>query len=128
MFKTIFTKKAPYPVGPYSQALQVGDWLICSGQIPLDPDTSQVVGSDIRAQTEQVFKNIKACLEAAQIQINHVVKATVFLTNMKDFADFNEVYSTHFKDHKPARSCVEVSALPKQALVEIEVWAYIPSS
>ena len=127
MFKTIFTKKAPSPVGPYSQALQVGSWLICSGQIPIDPDTSEIVSSDIKTQTEQVFKNIEACLKAAQTDLNHIVKTTIFLTDMKDFNIVNEVYSAYFKNHKPARSCVEVSALPKNACIEIEVWAYTSS-
>ena len=124
MFKTIFTKDAPAPVGPYSQALQVGPWLICSGQISLDPKTSDIVGENITEQTEQVFRNIKACLKAANLDLTDVVKTMVFLTNMSEFSAFNKIYSSHLKDHKPARSCVEVSALPKGACVEIEVLAY----
>lgn len=123
-FKTIFTEDAPAPVGPYSQALRVGPWLICSGQIPLDPKTSQVVGSDISSQTHQVFKNIQACLEVAGASLNDVVKAGIFLTDLKEFSILNDIYSSYFKDHKPARSCVEVSALPKGVRIEIEIWAY----
>ena len=122
--KTVYTKEAPFPVGPYSQALALGPWLICSGQIPLDPKTSQKVGENVKEQTEQVFKNILAVLKCENLSLNEVVKTTVFLKDMNDFNDFNQVYSSYFKDHKPARSCVEVSRLPKDSLVEIEVWAH----
>ena len=129
--KPIHTDKAPKPVGPYSQGVSVPflgpflgwRWLVCSGQIPLDPKTSQIIGSTVAEQTDQVFKNIQAVLSAGKMSLKNVVKTTVFLTDMKLFNSFNEIYSSYFKDHKPARSCVEVSALPKGALVEIEVWA-----
>ena len=126
LMKTIHTPKAPEPVGPYSQALLVaggGQWLICSGQIPLDPHTSQITGNSVKEQTERVFKNVHAVLSAAKMDWENVVKTTVFLKDMKSFDSFNEIYSSYFKNSKPARSCVEVSALPKGALVEMEVWA-----
>lgn len=122
----IYTPEAPEPIGPYSQALLVSgnaQWLICSGQIPVDPKTSQIVDSSVEEQTERVFKNIQAVLSAAKMDLKNVVKTTVFLKDMASFNSFNEVYSSYFKNHKPARSCVEVSALPKDALVEMEVWA-----
>lgn len=122
--KPVFTSKAPAPVGPYSQAVRVGPWLVCSGQIPLDPKTSQIVGADIAEQTQQVMENIKAVLMSEGILIKNVVKSLVFLTDLKNFSEFNQVYEKYFQDYKPARSCVEVSALPKSVLVEIEVWAY----
>ena len=125
--KPVYTNKAPEPVGPYSQAITISLynswWLICSGQIPLDPETSRIVGSNVEEQTEQIFKNVQAVLSAGKMSWENVVKTTVFLTNMDLFHAFNEVYSSYFKDHKPARSCVEVSRLPKNALVEMEVWA-----
>ena len=126
--KPIYTPKAPEPVGPYSQAVRVFVYggsrlLVCSGQIPLDPETSQIIGSHIEGQTEQVFKNVQAVLSAGKMKWKNVIKTTVFLTDMSLFNSFNEIYSSYFKDHKPARSCVEVSALPKGALVEMEVWA-----
>ena len=126
--KPIYTPKAPEPVGPYSQAVRVflyggSRLLICSGQIPLDSETSQMVGSNIEEQAEQVFKNTQAVLSAGKMKWKNVIKTTVFLTDMSLFNSFNEIYSFYFKDHKPARSCVEVSALPKGALVEMEVWA-----
>lgn len=125
--KPIYTNKAPEPVGPYSQAVRffiyTSRFLVCSGQIPLDPETSQMVGSSIEEQTEQVLQNVKAVLEADKMKWENVIKTTVFLTDMNLFHSFNEIYSSYFKDHKPARSCVEVSALPKGALVEMEVWA-----
>ena len=124
----IYTHKAPEPVGPYSQAVRVflydgASFLVCSGQIPLDPETSKMVGSNIEEQTEQVFQNVQAVLSAGKMKWKNVIKTTVFLTDMNLFHAFNEIYSSYFKDHKPARSCVEVSALPKDALVEMEVWA-----
>ena len=126
--KPIYTREAPEPVGPYSQAVKAylyggSRLLVCSGQIPLDPETSQLIGSRIEEQTEQVFKNVQAVLSAGKMKWKNVIKTTVFLTDMNLFNSFNEIYSSYFKDHKPARSCVEVSALPKGALVEMEVWA-----
>lgn len=123
LFKPVYTAKASKPVGPYSQALRVGPWLFCSGQIPLDPGSSQVVGQDIGTQTKQVFENIKAVLSAENMIFKNVVKSMVFLTDMKNFSEFNRVYELYFSDHRPARSCVEVSDLPKSVQVEVEVIA-----
>ncbi|MGI9549408.1 MAG: RidA family protein [Bdellovibrionales bacterium] len=124
MLKPIYTSKAPKPIGPYSQAMSVGPWLVCSGQIPLDSKTAEIVGEDVTSQTEQVLENIKAVLNSKGMNFQHVVKTLVFLTDLKNFEDFNKVYGTYFKNHHPARSCVEVSALPKSVLVEVEAWAY----
>ena len=124
LFKPVYTAKAPKPVGPYSQALRVGPWLFCSGQIPLDSSGSQIVGQDIKTQTKQVFENIKAVLSAENMTFENVVKSMVFLTDMKNFSEFNRVYELYFSDHRPARSCVEVSNLPKSVQVEVEVIAY----
>ena len=130
--RPVSTELAPKPVGPYSQAVEFFNtdwllsrsWLICSGQIPLDPKTSQIVGKTVGEQTEQTFKNILAVLSAGGKDLSHVVKTTVFLTDISRFEEFNEVYASYFKERRPARSLVEVSALPKGALVEIEVWAF----
>ena len=124
LFKPTHTNKAPQPVGPYSQAFRVGPWLFCSGQIPLDPKLSQVVGQDIEWQAKQVFENIKAVLFEENMTFKNVVKTLVFLTNMKEFSKFNRIYESYFLNHKPARSCVEVSALPQSVKVEVEVIAF----
>ena len=118
----IFTEKAPAAVGPYSQAIEVGGIVYTSGQIPLDPATGKIVGESITEQAEQVMKNLTAVLEAAGTSTDKAVKTLCFLTDMGDFAAFNEVYGRYFTE-KPARSCVEVSALPKGALCEVEVVA-----
>ena len=123
--KKIFTEKVPAAVGPYSQAIEVNGMLYTSGQIPLDPATGTIVGGNVTEQAEQVMKNLKAVLEAAGTSTDNVVKTLCFLTNMGDFAAFNEVYGRYFTE-KPARSCVEVSALPKGALCEVEVVAVLP--
>lgn len=123
--KKIFTEKAPAAVGPYSQAIEVNGMLYTSGQIPLDPATGTIVGGNVTEQAEQVMKNLKAVLEEAGTSTDNVVKTLCFLTNMGDFAAFNEVYGRYFTE-KPARSCVEVSALPKGALCEVEVVAVLP--
>ncbi|MBQ3913319.1 MAG: RidA family protein [Lachnospiraceae bacterium] len=123
--KKIFTEKAPAAVGPYSQAIEANGMLYTSGQIPLDPATGTIVGDNVTEQAEQVMKNLKAVLEAAGTSTDNVVKTLCFLTNMGDFAAFNEVYGRYFTE-KPARSCVEVSALPKGALCEVEVVAVLP--
>lgn len=122
LFGPIWTDKAPQPVGPYSQAFKAGSFLFCSGQIPLSL-SGQVVGQDIETQTKQVFENIKAILQSENLTFKDVVKTMVFLTDIKEFALFNQVYKLYFLDHKPARSCVEVSALPKLVRVEVEVIA-----
>ncbi|WP_019781844.1 RidA family protein [Streptococcus sobrinus] len=123
--KTFHTDKAPKALGPYVQAKQAGDILFASGQVPLSPETGQVVGTSIEEQTQQVLKNIKAILEAAGTDFDHVVKTTCFLSDINDFAAFNEVYATAFKEEFPARSCVEVARLPKDVKVEVEVVAYL---
>lgn len=124
MKKIISTDKAPAAVGPYSQAVKVGNTLYCSGQIGLDPVTGQMKGSDVRTQAEQVMANIAAVLAAADASFEDVVKTTCFLADINDFATFNEIYAKYFTG-KPARSCVAAAALPKGALVEVEVIAVL---
>jgi 2-iminobutanoate/2-iminopropanoate deaminase len=118
------TSNAPAAIGPYSQGVVVNNLFYSSGQIPLTPEGVMVEG-DIQAQTHQVFQNLKAVLEAAGASFETVVKATVFIKNMDEFAQLNEVYAEYFSVHKPARSTVEVARLPKDALVEIEVVALV---
>jgi 2-iminobutanoate/2-iminopropanoate deaminase len=119
--KTILTKDAPQPIGPYSQAVQANGFLFCSGQIPLHPATGELVGgSDVQAQAKQVMENVKAVLAAGGASFETVVKTTIFLKNMGDFPKVNEIYGTYFKGATPARSTVEVARLPKDVLVEIE--------
>lgn len=120
----IYTKNAPDAIGPYSQATVVGNIVFTSGQIAIDPTSGAVEATDIREQTEQVCKNLSAVLEAAGSSIEKVVKTTCFLSDMADFAAFNEVYGRYFVG-KPARSCVAVKALPKNVLVEVEAIAEI---
>jgi 2-iminobutanoate/2-iminopropanoate deaminase len=118
-------RNAPPAVGPYSQAIRVGELLFCSGQIPLDPaDPNRPVSGDIRAQTERVLLNVQAILEDQGLTFGHVVKATVFLTNLADFSGMNEVYARFFTTDPPARSTIQVAALPRGASVEIEVVAH----
>jgi len=123
--KTISTDKAPAAIGPYSQAIQAGNLLFCSGQIPLEPVSGEIVAGDVRRQTEQVLENIAAVLSAAGAGFTDVVKATVFLVEMSDFGMVNEVYGRYFSDHKPARSTVAVKELPRGVRVEIEVIACV---
>ena len=120
MKKIISTDSAPAAIGPYSQAVQIRDMLFTSGQIPLNPQTMQVETEDISAQTKQVMENIKAVLTAADFSLENVVKCTIFLADMNDFAKVNEVYGAYFAQNPPARSCVEVSRLPLDVKVEIE--------
>jgi len=120
--KTVDTDKAPKAIGPYSQAIISGGMVYTSGQIAIDPATSNVEASTVEAQTEQVCKNLSAVLEASGSSLDKVVKTTCFLKNMEDFAKFNEVYSKYFVS-KPARSCVAVKELPKNVLVEIDTVA-----
>ncbi len=119
----IHTKEAPAAVGPYSQAIRSGNLIFLSGQIPLDPKTGQLVEGDIKVQTAQCLKNLEAVLKAAGLGLNNIVKTTVFLTDLQNFAQVNETYGQFFAQSPPARSCVEVSALPKNALLEIEAVA-----
>jgi 2-iminobutanoate/2-iminopropanoate deaminase len=116
--------KSPAAVGPYSHAVRIGDLLFCAGQIPLEPKSGNLVGGDIKAQTEQVLLNIKAILDDQKLSFANVVKTTVFMTNLADFAAMNEVYAKYFTADFPARSTVQVAALPKGANVEIEVTAH----
>ena len=116
--------KSPAAVGPYNHAIRVGDFLFCSGQIPLDPASGQLVAGDTRAQTDRVLENIRSILADQSLSFTNVVKSTVFLTNLADFPAMNEVYSTFFKSDFPARSTVQVAALPWGASVEIEVIAH----
>lgn len=121
--KIVSTTKAPGAVGPYSQAVKYGDMLYTAGQIALHPETGQMVEGGIKEQTHQVFANLKAVLEASGTGLENVIKTTVFIIDMNQFGDVNEVYGDYFAEDYPARSCVEVSRLPKDALVEIEVIA-----
>lgn len=126
----IATTAAPAAIGPYSQAIRVGDMLFTSGQIPIDPKTGNFVPGGIREQTTQVLENLKAVLAQAGIDLTHVVKTTVFLKDMKDFTAMNEVYATYLATPgaiPPARSTVQVAGLPKDALIEIEVIAKDPA-
>ena len=117
-------KRSPAAVGPYNHAVRVGDMLFCAGQIPIEPGTGNLVEGDIKAQTLQVLENVKAILDDQKLSFNNVVKTTVFLTNLGDFAGMNEVYSKYFTANHPARSTVQVAALPRNANVEIEVVAH----
>src|SRR5690606_14592894 len=123
--KQVQTDDAPQAIGPYSQAIIVGDMVYTAGQIALDPRTKDIVSDDVVAQTEQVMKNLAAVLEAAGSSLGGVVKTTVFLSDMADFAAMNEVYGKHFGDHKPARSTVQAAGLPRNVKVEIEVVAQV---
>lgn len=122
MSRKIATDKAPQAIGPYSQAVEVGNLIFTSGQIALNPETGTLVGENIEEQTHRVCKNLKAVLEAAGSDLSKAVKTVCFLADMKDFATFNSVYGEYFSE-KPARSCVAVKELPKGALVEVEVIA-----
>lgn len=124
MSKDVYTKNAPEAIGPYTQAKVVGGLVFTSGQIPIDPATGNVVEGDIKEQAHQSCKNIKAILEEAGTSLENVVKTTCFLSDMGDFAAFNEVYAEYFTG-KPARSCVAVKTLPKNVLVEIEAIAEV---
>ena len=121
--KIILTQAAPAPIGPYSQAVLSGDFLFCSGQIAIDPKNGEVLKGSVAEQTELVMKNISALLTEAKLNFSDVVKTTIYLTNMNDFAQVNEVYAKYFKANPPARSTSAVAALPKAVNVEIEVIA-----
>jgi len=123
MKDVVLTDKGPKPIGPYSQAIKSGGFLFASGQVALDPRSNEFSAGDIRQQTERVLENIKGILEAGGVNLHHVVKTTVFLKDMNDFAAMNEVYGKYFTSAPPARSTVQVARLPKDALVEIEVIA-----
>jgi len=123
MADVVATKEAPQAIGPYSQAIKAGGFVFSSGQIAIDPATGTVIKGDVAAQTERVMKNLEAVLVAAGSGMHRVVKTTVFLKSMDDFATMNEVYGRHFGNHRPARSTVEVARLPREVLVEIDVVA-----
>jgi 2-iminobutanoate/2-iminopropanoate deaminase len=122
--KIIATPKAPAAIGPYSQAIRIGEFLYTSGQISLDPETMKMITGDIEVETEKVLKNIEAILKDDGLSLNNIIKTTVYLTDLSEFARMNQVYEKFFTDTKPARACVQVAALPKGAKVEIDVVAH----
>jgi len=124
MKKVVFTKKAPKPIGPYSQAIKAGKFLFGAGQIPVNPETGEVVKGGIKEQTLRVMENIKAILEEAGYGLNDVVSVTVFLKDLSDFKEFNEVYAKFFKKEPPARTTVQAANLPKNVLLEVNFIAY----
>lgn len=121
--KIIHTSEAPEPIGPYSQAIQSGSLLFLSGQIALDPDTEQLISTTIEDETKQVFKNIEAILSASGLALSDIIKATIYLTDMADFPAVNSIYAEQLGPHKPARACVAVRALPRNARIEIDAIA-----
>ncbi|WP_281815512.1 RidA family protein [Brachyspira pilosicoli] len=123
--KIIKTHKAPQAIGPYSQAVKSGNFIFASGQIPLDPVSGAMAENNIQAQTERVMENIKGLLESENLTFSNVIKTTCFLSDMANFAAFNEVYAKYFTENPPARSTVAVKALPKDALVEVEIIAVV---
>lgn len=125
MKEIISTEKAPSAIGPYSQAVKVGELVFCSGQIPIDIATGEFVSNDVGEQAHQVLKNLSAVLEAAGSSLSNVVKTTVFLADMNDFGIVNEIYAEHFGDNKPARATVQAARLPRDARVEIDCIAIV---
>lgn len=125
MRRVIYTSKAPKPVGPYSQGIIAGNYLFVSGQIPIDPETGEVIKGDFKTQVRRVLENIKAIVEASGASMKDVVKVTVYLKDMNKFREFNEIYKEYFKEEPPARSVVEVSNLPKNVDLEIDAIVYI---
>ena len=121
--KRVQTDRAPHAIGPYSQAIIAGNLVFTAGQIPLDPATGELIGGDIRAQTQRVLENLGAILNAAGASLSSVLKTTVYLSDMSEFAAMNEVYASHFGDHKPARSTVQAARLPRDVKVEIDAIA-----
>ena len=122
--KIVATHKAPAAIGPYSQAIRIGDFLYTSGQISLDPETMEMIMGDIEVETEKVLKNIEAILKADGLDLNNIIKTTVYLTDLSEFTRMNQVYEKFFSETKPARSCVQVTLLPKGAKVEIDAIAH----
>jgi 2-iminobutanoate/2-iminopropanoate deaminase len=125
MMKMISTNNAPKAIGPYSQAVKIGGFMFLSGQIPINPETNEIVENDIVTQTQQVLRNIKEILNEEKLSIEHIVKTTIFVKDMNQFGIVNEVYAKFLGSHRPARSTVEVSRLPKDVLIEIETIAYV---
>lgn len=124
MKKAIFTPEAPAAIGPYSQGIQAGDFVFYSGQIPLDPKSGDLITGPIEQQTERVMNNMQAALSATGLDFSHVVKTTIYLTDLADFAAVNDIYGRFFSQPAPARACVQVAALPKGCDIEIEWVAY----
>ena len=122
--KIVATPNAPAAIGPFSQAIRIGDFLYTSGQISLDPETMEMMAGDIEVETEKVLKNIKAILKAEGLDLNNIIKTTVYLTDLSEFTRMNQVYEKFFSETKPARACVQVAALPKGAKVEIDAIAH----
>ena len=122
--KIVATPKAPAAIGPYSQAIRSGDFLYTSGQISLDPETMKMIKGDIEVETEKVLKNIETILKADGLDLNNIIKTTVYLTDLSEFTRMNQVYEKFFSETKPARACVQVAALPKGAKVEIDAIAH----
>lgn len=125
MKDVVLTPRGPKPIGPYSQAIKANGFIFISGQIALDPKTGEFTGADVRQQTERVMENLKAILEAGGVSLGHVVKTTVYLKDMNEFAAMNEVYARYFAAAPPARSTIQAARLPKDALVEIDVVAFL---
>lgn len=123
--EAVLSSDAPAPIGPYSQAVRVGNWVFVSGQIPVDPSTGEIVPGGITAQTRQVLQNLQAVLNAVGASLDHVVKTTIYMTNLGEFAEMNAIYETYFRPPYPARATVQVSALPRHALIEIEAIAHL---
>lgn len=123
--KNVVTDQAPAAVGPYSQGVVAGGWVITAGQVALDPATGELIGADAATQAERALRNVAAILDAAGSGLDHVVRTTVYLTDMDDFAAVNKVYATFFREPFPARACVQVSRLPVGALVEIDAIATV---
>ena len=124
-YEVIHTNNAPAAIGPYSQAIKAGNLLFISGQVPFNPETMEVVEGDVKAQTAQSLKNLQAILKEAGADFSNVVKTTVFIKDMNEFAQVNEVYAEYFGENKPARACVEVARLPRDVKVEIELIAVL---
>jgi 2-iminobutanoate/2-iminopropanoate deaminase len=122
----VSTDRAPAAIGPYSQGVRAGELLFASGQIPLDPSTGELVAGDVTAQTRRTMENLRAVLEASGSSLEHVLKTTVYLVDLGEFARFNQAYAEFFRGHLPARSTVQVAALPRGARVEIEAIARVP--
>ena len=125
--RIIQTELAPAAIGPYSQAIRIGDFLYTSGQIALDPKSGKFLSGEIKEETEQTLKNISAILQADGLELENVIKTTVYLSNLKDFVQMNQIYEKYFSKNKPARACVQVAALPKGAKIEIEAIAICSS-
>lgn len=125
MQQIIHTEKAPKAIGPYSQAIKTGNMIFVSGQVPFDPITMEIIDGGAKEQTSRALESLKEILKEAGSSLNDVVKTTVFIKDMNDFADINEIYTSYFGEHKPARSCVEVARLPRDVKVEIEAIAVI---